>query len=530
MNDGELVRLKFYKGQVLTARDFNDQQEYHREKQRQLLRRFPPGIIEGLGVECVKNGSDSEDSDVFLISEGLAVDPDGNQIIVPESGVKVDVSGFKPEAPYLSLKYVEKDVLVGDGLCGTNQKNNRIKEGFETSWDKAPNIESNITVALIELKEGEELAPSCDVLTVIMEEEEGGPRIRLDARVVDTDQIRDNAITEDKLDESVAAKLVTGGDTHDHTDGQGALIPEGGLEQAIKDKLVTGGDDHDHTNGHGAAIPEGGLKQEVKDKLVTGGDGHDHTDGHGALIPEGGLEQAVIDRLVSGGDTHNHSGGDGGLIPETGLDTAVKGKLVTNGDSHDHSGSDGALIPETGLANAVRGKLVTGGDSHTHVGSGGLIPESGLAQAVKDKLVTNGNTHDHSGSDGSPIPETGLDNAVKGKLVTNGNTHSHIAGDGAPITGGALAAGAVTKDKLALITDLPGNPTLGPGLSSTHTFNNVPSNALIQVIPTDDGELSWTFTVAFESSTRLTYKITVNNVGTVAVGFKVRAIAFGPDS
>ena len=520
MNDGELVRLKFYKGQVLTARDFNDQQEYHREKQRYLLRRFPPGIIEGLGVECVKKGSDLGDFDAFLIAEGLAVDPDGNQIIVPEGGVKVNVEGFKPEAPYLSLRYLEKEEVVGDGLCGTNQKNNRINESFETSWDKAPNIESNITVALIELKEGKEFAPNCDVLNVILEEKKGGPRIRLEARVVDTDQISDKAITEKKLDEAVVAKLVTGGNTHDHTGGHGALIPEAGLAQAVVDKLVTGGDGHDHTNGHGAPIPEGGLKQEVQDKLVTGGDGHDHTNGNGAPIPEGGLAQAVVDKLVSGGDTHNHSGGDGAVIPESGLDVAVKAKLVTSGNSHDHSGGDGALIPETGLEQAVKNKLVTNGNSHDHAGGdGALIPETGLENAVRAKLVTGGDSHTHVGS-GGLIPETGLEQAVKDKLVTSGNSHDHTGGDGAPIK----------KDALDLITELPGNPTLDPGLSSTLTFNNVPTNALIQVIPTDDGELSWTFTVAFASSTRLTYRITVTNVGTIPVGFKVRAIAFGPDS
>jgi hypothetical protein len=152
MNDGGLARIKYYKGQMLTARDFEDQQEYHRAKQRSLLRRFPPGIIGGLVVSLKKKSDDPADYDGFLIQEGLAVDQKGNEIFVAEKGLKVPFTSFKPETPFLSVFYQEKDYLIGNGLCGGDQKNNRVQETANYFWDAAPNIAPHITVALIELK------------------------------------------------------------------------------------------------------------------------------------------------------------------------------------------------------------------------------------------------------------------------------------------------------------------------------------------------------------------------------------------
>ena len=50
MSNGQLERLIYYKGQLLTSRDFEDQQEYHRKKLQQFVQRFPYGIVKGLNV------------------------------------------------------------------------------------------------------------------------------------------------------------------------------------------------------------------------------------------------------------------------------------------------------------------------------------------------------------------------------------------------------------------------------------------------------------------------------------------------
>jgi hypothetical protein len=515
MDNEVIARIKYTKGQMLTARDFQDQQEYHRLKQKQLLQRFPPGIIAGLKVTCAKKGVAQNDFDGFLIEKGLAVDRDGNEIIVPNEGFKVPVTDFKDaEAGYLSLVYSEDEELIGDSLCGTNQKNNRIRESFKVEWNRAPNLGSSITVAQVQLKDGKVLAPTCDNFDVITDDKVGGPRIRLDARVVGTEQITKGAITSEKIriDAVIEEKIAD------------SAVTERKLSTEVRGKLVDEGNSHNHTGGHGAAIPEGGLDNAIKAKLVTTGDQHDHTGGHGAAIPEGGLHPTVATRLVTGGDSHNHRGGDGLPIPEGGLEDAVKFKLVKNGNLHDHSGGDGARIPEAGLDASVQAKLITGGNGHDHTGGhGAVIPEGGLHPTVAARLVTGGDSHNHTGGDGGPIPEGGLDANVQAKLVTRGNGHDHSSGDGDLIRGAGLAPSAVTSDKLNLISELD-RGTFGTPEKEID-ITNVPTNVIIQVIPTL-GSLSWTFSVAFAAANFLNYKIKLTNVSGGTVGFVVRAIAF----
>lgn len=239
-----VARLKYYQGQLLSARDFSDQQAYHRLKHQLLLRRFESGIIGGLEVTCAaRDEADPSDFDGFLIKEGLAVDPLGREIFVSEDGYKVPVTEFNVEKPYLSLRYFEQEDRVGTNLCETETRNNRIFECVEHRWEGSPNIPPSVTVALIEVKE--ENTGSCDDFTIELLQDASGRRIRLNARLVDTNQLADSAVTTekirnravtiDKISDEVKNKLVTSGENHDHTDGSGGRrIPEGGLaDQAV---------------------------------------------------------------------------------------------------------------------------------------------------------------------------------------------------------------------------------------------------------------------------------------------------------
>ena len=202
MSTNGIARIKYYKGQMLTVRDFDEQQEYHRQKQQHLLRRFPFGIIGGLKVTCApKKDDDPNDFDGFLIEKGLAVNQEGNEIVVSEIGFKVPLTEFDPEKPYLSLVYFEDEGFVGNELSDSNQKHNRIREGFDRDrmWNAAPNIASSITVALVTLAKGKDTGAKCEDFVVKHEDDEGGPRIRIDARVVDTEQIARGAVTEEKI-------------------------------------------------------------------------------------------------------------------------------------------------------------------------------------------------------------------------------------------------------------------------------------------------------------------------------------------
>lgn len=78
--------------------------------------------------------------------------------------------------------------------------------------------------------------------------------------------------------------VVTGGDSHDHDGGDGAVIPEAGLAAAVIAQLVTNGDTHDHVGGDGNPIAG----------IVTGGDSHDHIGGDGAAIDTDALAAGAV--------------------------------------------------------------------------------------------------------------------------------------------------------------------------------------------------------------------------------------------
>lgn len=211
MNDDTIQRLLYYKGQLLTAQDFDDQQNYHLQKLGQLTQRFPPGIVRGLTVEISKpNKDDPNDFEAFLITEGLAIDVDGNAIVIPDKGLRVPVSVFKESEnkPYLSLKYTEHKSRRSQSPLQDSTKYNRVNEEVEIAWLTTPNTPNigdkgaYITVAKIRLKteEGNQSSEKIGSDHVIEEDTLPGQRtIRLDAGVITEQQIEDGAVTNKKI-------------------------------------------------------------------------------------------------------------------------------------------------------------------------------------------------------------------------------------------------------------------------------------------------------------------------------------------
>jgi hypothetical protein len=125
---------------------------------------------------------------------------------------------------------------------------------------------------------------------------------------------------------------------------------------------VTGGDSHDHSGGDGAQIDHGGL-------AGLGDDDHTQYQLKSLLTTLGDIiyasASAVWDRLAGNTTTTRkflRQTGNGSVSAAPAWDTLVAGDIpdisgtyaiaakgVTNGDSHDHSGGDGAAIAYTSL-------------------------------------------------------------------------------------------------------------------------------------------------------------------------------------
>jgi hypothetical protein len=95
----QLERPRFFTGQLLTADDFQQEQDYFRDKSR-LHNRFLHGwgIVAGLDV-TVDQGT------TVAVSPGLALDCAGNELVLPEPE-RISLSGLAGRH-YVTIQYLE---------------------------------------------------------------------------------------------------------------------------------------------------------------------------------------------------------------------------------------------------------------------------------------------------------------------------------------------------------------------------------------------------------------------------------------
>lgn len=67
-------RPKYFEGRLLTAADFEQEQQYHRDMRSLHNRALGFGIVEGLDVQA--------SGDVITVSPGFAIDPLGREVVV----------------------------------------------------------------------------------------------------------------------------------------------------------------------------------------------------------------------------------------------------------------------------------------------------------------------------------------------------------------------------------------------------------------------------------------------------------------
>ncbi|MEV6875377.1 hypothetical protein [Amycolatopsis sp. NPDC051128] len=89
-------RLRYFHGQLITARDFQREQEYFREKLKLRMRcLLGYGVVCGLFVEPAPPGDEKEKTEhqaKVRITAGLGVDCDGNEVLV-SGGCAIDLAG-----------------------------------------------------------------------------------------------------------------------------------------------------------------------------------------------------------------------------------------------------------------------------------------------------------------------------------------------------------------------------------------------------------------------------------------------------
>lgn len=161
-------RVQVSDGLLLTAEHWKRAHNYHRDRQNVLYQALnQPGIVWGLGV-CVieppreRVTAQYRDQRWLQVQPGLAIDQDGNLIVVPEP----IAFRIAPEAPqrgsltvYVTIRYVDPDSLQGI------DDQRFVQETFCLGQTITPPSAAEIELCRIQLQPGEvQLAPAIDVL------------------------------------------------------------------------------------------------------------------------------------------------------------------------------------------------------------------------------------------------------------------------------------------------------------------------------------------------------------------------------
>ncbi len=103
---GDLRRVRYFGGQLLTDRDFQDEQTYHRDMRRRLLRCLVgSGVVTGLEVGADDATAGAVD---VTIGPGCAVTSSGELLVID----RCTTCRVTPEGPtvYVALCHLERDV------------------------------------------------------------------------------------------------------------------------------------------------------------------------------------------------------------------------------------------------------------------------------------------------------------------------------------------------------------------------------------------------------------------------------------
>lgn len=412
-NNGCIKRIRYYKGQVLTAKDFQDQQAYHRDKLQRHVKRFPFGVLQGLDVKF--------ENDVFIIEAGSAVDSSGREIMVGVGGLTVPRTSFDPSKSYLSVIFTEKDSCDEQSVCEGPKKYNRTCEQAGYRWDNTPDPTGNrITLAKVEESTDEE-----EPYIFRTDFDDQGRRIRLDAKLVD--------------EQNIIFRDING---HDHTgEGKGTPIPTDGIEnQAITNakitdgavttlKIATGAVTQDKL-ANNSVIPDKLNDDAVESQKIADADNlpdstdptgvnQKTTEGKGIKTPH--IQDRAISAIkIADADNEEDPNDPSGFNQKTDEGYGVKTGHIQNGAVTQEKLSGSIQTRPSGPA---------GGDL------AGEFPNPSIGNvAITNQKLANGAVSTEkieSNDDSKKIQLVNLSNAVRNQLVPS-PTHNHTGGSAGP--------------------------------------------------------------------------------------------------
>jgi len=242
----DIKRLHYFTHQFLVESDFTDEQQYHlamRRRHNAALHDY--GVADGLAVT---RSGDRE----ITIQPGMAIDRDGHELVLLDSrGVSLSNTAAFPGGATVHLTIAwheeESDPSTATGVTG----NTRITETPQVlaSTTAPAGDGSVIRLARFTLTGGGNVPGNLGDVFADGRQLAGAA---LAPASVATDKLADGAVDENKLSASARGKLVTHGDGHDHSGGDGAQIRHSALT------LDGGSNPHGTTAADVGALPSTG--------------------------------------------------------------------------------------------------------------------------------------------------------------------------------------------------------------------------------------------------------------------------------
>jgi hypothetical protein len=148
-------RLRYFKGQLLVAQDFIDEQNYHVDRERRHSRWLhSPGIAEGLAVSVGQEG------DQVTVAPGTAVDSIGRQIVLAEPWSQaLDTSSEKTLQVYIAYHQEGSDFSTADeeqGWAGDTRWHEQPQIELVPEGEEPPVEEAELRIALARLNLGDD--------------------------------------------------------------------------------------------------------------------------------------------------------------------------------------------------------------------------------------------------------------------------------------------------------------------------------------------------------------------------------------
>ncbi|MCC5637942.1 DUF4159 domain-containing protein [Nostoc sp. CHAB 5844] len=131
-----LERLQIQDGLLINAERWKRSHDYHRQRQNIHYQSLnEPGIVHGLGVSLIPAPQDVpsqyNDGRWLQIQPGIAIDVNGNPIIVPQPidfHISADITEEKPRLIYLVVRYVDPETLQRKQVSEFEPETFRIDE------------------------------------------------------------------------------------------------------------------------------------------------------------------------------------------------------------------------------------------------------------------------------------------------------------------------------------------------------------------------------------------------------------------